>query len=316
MGARGLQLFLLLLVILAAFALRIHALEYQSFWSDEGLSLYRARQPLSAVFANTITVDGIDTKDTNPAFYFLLLHGWRSLAGESVFALRFLGAALATLSVPLIYVVATAVLGRWSGLATAVFLAVSPLHVWQSQILRNYGLLVTLNLLSVYGLVRFMQSAGSRRRWRWLGVWAAAGFLSIFSHYFGFFVMAYGALVLTLYLLNQWLRPATGRRKLPGRWFWLILGLLLMLLIPLTLTAYDRFQIGQQIDFYQTPPLDFFTHAIHVFSAGDIPGIIHPWQRVWPAALLAALGLIFGWRRSRAGTLFILGYQLIPLGLL
>ncbi|MFO7682278.1 MAG: hypothetical protein R6X34_19740, partial [Chloroflexota bacterium] len=63
-------------------------------------------------------------------------------------------------------------------------------------------------------------------------------------------------------------------------------------------------------------PLDFFTHAIHVFSAGDIPGIIHPWQRVWPAALLAALGLIFGWRRSRAGTLFILGYQLIPLGLL
>ena len=122
---RGLHLLLILLVTLAAFTLRSHALEYQSMWSDEGLSLYRAQQPLDTIFANIITVDGVDTKDTNPPFYFLLLHSWRNLAGETVFALRFMSAVLATVSVPLIYVLATAVFKRIVGLATAVFLAIS-----------------------------------------------------------------------------------------------------------------------------------------------------------------------------------------------
>ena len=36
----------------------------------------------------------------------------------------------------------------------ALLLAFSPFHVWQSQVLRNYGLLVSLNLLAVYGAWR------------------------------------------------------------------------------------------------------------------------------------------------------------------
>ncbi|PIE81817.1 MAG: hypothetical protein CSA11_02815 [Chloroflexi bacterium] len=313
---RGYDLLLILLVTFAAFALRSHALEYQSMWSDEGLTLYRARQPISTILANTITVDGVDTHDTNPAFYFLLLHVWRSVAGESVFVLRYFNAALATLSIPLIYLLTTAVFKRKAGLVTAVFLTLSPLHIWNAQILRNYGLLLTLNLLSVYGLVRFLQASPSKNRWLWFGVWAGAGLVGIFTHYFGFFVLALGVLILLLQILSHWWQPTHGTAFRPGRWFWLAAIVWGLLLIPLVLTAFDRFQIGQQIDFYNTPPIDFFTHAIHAFSAGDIRGITHPWWRVWPAALLALLGILFGWRSHRAGTLLILGYQLVPLGIL
>lgn len=313
---QGRYLLLIMLVTLAGFALRIHALEYQSMWSDEGLSLYRSRLPVADILANTITVDDVITKDTNPAFYFLLLHGWRSLAGESVFVLRFLSATLATLSIPLLYVLTTAVFKRMIGVITAVFLAISPLHVWNSQILRNYGLLLTLNMLSVYGLIHFLQSPASRKRWMWLGVWAGAGLAGIFTHYFGFFVMAFGVIVLIIHFVSQWLNPAAKATFRVSRWVWIVLILLGLLLLPFLITAYDRFQIGQQIDFYNTPPIDYFTHALHAFSAGDIPGIIHPWWRVWPAGILALLGILFGWRINRTGTLILLGYQLIPLGLL
>ena len=83
------HLVLLLLIILLGFALRAYNLEGQSMWSDEGLSLYRAQQPLAQVLGSVITVDGVDTQDTNPPLYFLLLHGWRALVGERLFLLRF-----------------------------------------------------------------------------------------------------------------------------------------------------------------------------------------------------------------------------------
>lgn len=124
----------LLLLILLAFALRLYDLDGQSMWSDEGLSLYRARLPLADIFANQIVVDGVPTTDTNPPFYFLLLSGWRALAGESVFLLRYPGILLATLAMPLIYLLGRLLGGATLGLLAALLLAVSPFHVWEAQI--------------------------------------------------------------------------------------------------------------------------------------------------------------------------------------
>ena len=153
----------LLALVLLGFGLRLYRLDGQSMWSDEGLSLYRARQPLDKLLSNIITVDGIDTVDTNPPLYFLLLHYWRGVAGESVFGLRLLGALAGTMAVPLMYVLGKRAYGRLAGLAAALLLSISPFHVWQSQVLRNYGLLVTLNLMSVYGLFRFALEAWPER---------------------------------------------------------------------------------------------------------------------------------------------------------
>jgi hypothetical protein len=302
----------LLMVILLAFALRIHRLDGQSMWSDEGLSLYRAQQSLASVLGNVIMVDGVVTQDTNPPFYFLLLHFWQMVAGESVFALRFLGAALATLSVPVLYGLGTAVYGRRVGLVTAVFLAISPLYVWQSQILRNYGLLLTLNLLSVYGLWRFL--AAPTTAWRWLLVWAVAGILGIYTHYFGFFVMAFGVACLAVFAVRQ--VAASPGALLRNRRVWLGLGLLALVTLPVIPVALARFQAGQQVDFFYTPLSDFLYHTLNVFGAGIGRNVIHPWWRTWPVFVLAVWGLFVGWQINRCGTWWIIAYQVIPLGLL
>jgi 4-amino-4-deoxy-L-arabinose transferase-like glycosyltransferase len=303
----------LLIILLLAFGLRLHQLEGQSMWSDEGLSLYRARQPLSTVLASTIEVDGIVTQDTNPPLYFLMLHGWRSLVGEGIFVLRFAGVASALLAIPLIYLVGRLFFSPYAGLAAALFLAFSPFHVWQSQVLRNYGLLITLNLLSVYGLFRFMWESDARR-WRWLLLWLIAGLAGIYTHYFGFFIFALAIVLLPYYLLGA--RREATVALLRRWWLWVIPLAGLLLLVPALLRALQRFQAGRQIDFYEVPVLEMLWRALDAYTLGMTPQALHPGWWVLPGLLLALFGLVQAWHRSRPAALLLLFYLFLPLALL
>ncbi len=296
-------LLLLLLVCALALVLRGYQLDEQSLWSDEGLTLYRARQSAAGVLSNTITVDGVDTRDTNPPLYFLLLHFWRIAAGESVFALRYFGVLAGVLSIPLMYVLGKRTFGRSAGLGAALLLAISPFHVWQCQEMRNYPLLIAFNLLSVYGLIRFVCDGAEARRWGWLAVWAAAGLAGGYTHYFGFFVLAYGGASLMLLQLRQ-------------RWLWIILVLCGLALLPILPLAVERFSAGQQADFVHVPVAHLLTHAASVYSVGMLETIVQPWWRVAPVIPLAVAGLWLGLRRATRPAVLLAGYLVVPLTLL
>jgi mannosyltransferase len=305
---------LLLFLALVALMLRGWDLDVQSLWSDEGLSLYRARLPVQEILTNTITVDGVDTQDTNPPLYFLLLHFWRELTGESVFALRYLGALMGVLAVPLAYALGTRALGRRAGTLAALLMALSPMHVWQSQEMRNYSMLLVWNLLSVYGLARFTLSTPGERRWPWLAVWGLAGLAGIYTHFFGFFVLAFGAAYLVLLNLKR-------------RWLWIALAVCAVAVVPILPVATRRFLAGQQVDFVVVPVKHLISHATSVYSVGMRPSVVQPGWRVIPVVGLAVLGLVLGLvkrpgadpaetarRRLAAGLL--VGYQVIPLGIM
>jgi mannosyltransferase len=307
----GVQI-LLLLILLLGFGLRMHDLERQSMWTDEGLSLYRSGLALDEVAANKIIIDGVETRDTNPPLYFILLHLWRGVTGESITAMRAIGSLAGFLSIPLVYVLAALVYDRKVALAAALLMAISPLHVWHSQVMRNYGLLVTLNLFSVYGMMRLALQPKDSRQWRWLLLWAGAGLLGIYTHYFSLFIFAYSLLVLGYVIWQRWdVRQLLGRRL-----FWLGFAFLLLLAVPAFLIAFDRFQAGQQIDFYQFPLTAVLAHALSAFGVGVIQVLVHPWPRVLPALILFILGIVLGLRWKRRGMILLLGYQFVPLGLL
>jgi mannosyltransferase len=300
---------LLLLILLLAFGLRLLDLEGQSMWSDEGLTLYRARQALPALFANQIVVDGVPTTDTNPPFYFLLLHGWRTLVGESVFVLRFAGVLLATLAIPLLYAMGRLLGGRRAGMAAALLLALSPFHIWQTQVLRNYGLLVTLNLLSLYGLARFLYG---RQQWRWLLLWLLASLLGIYTHFFGFFIFALGLATLGVALLLQQRAFPFVRRPV----FWLLVVAGLLLLSPVLPLAIERFAAGRQIDFHPVSIATVANHAASAFAVGISRTLSHPWWLWAPGVILATCGVASGWRNRPRELLFVLAYQFVPFALL
>ena len=320
---------LLLLVVLLAFGLRIYDLDSQSMWNDEGLSVYRARQPLSVIASNIITIDGADTRDTNPPLYFLLLHLWRGLGGESVFALRFLAVAIALLNVPLLYQLGRFTFNKDVGLAAAFLLAISPFHVWQSQEMRNYTLLLFFNLLSVYGLFQYVLGDGDRP-WKWLLLWVFAGLAGIYTHYFGAFLFAFGLPVVLWRAIFA--RDSLGRRSAPGdsessetpkpaRWLsprlLAILGALALVAVPILWMGFSRFQEGPQIDFVFVPVHHLLSHAASAFGVGIVHGFVQPLWRVAPAVILVIGGVIAGWLFGKRQVIFLmLGFLFVPFLLL
>jgi 4-amino-4-deoxy-L-arabinose transferase-like glycosyltransferase len=302
----------LLAAVLLGNALRLHELEAQSLWSDEGLSLYRSALSLPEVLANTITIDGVDTRDATPPFYFLLLWAFRAVAGETVFALRFASVAVSTLAIPLIYLLGSLTLGRRVGLIAAIFLAISPFHIWQSQVLRNYGILITLNLLSIYGLYRYLLAKAGRRRPIWLALWLGASLIGIYTHFFALFVFAYSLLALVLTLASE----KGIDRLLRKVWFWVGAGAALLIVLPAIAWAANRFMAGRQIDFAFVPLARFLLQTISALGVGVNWSLTHPFWRTLPVLMIAIAGLWFAWRYRRKPAVLLVGYQLVPLGLL
>ncbi|MGD2078662.1 MAG: glycosyltransferase family 39 protein, partial [Chloroflexota bacterium] len=249
----------LLAILLLAMAVRIHKLDGQSIWNDEGLSIYRASQSLPAILANTITLDGVDSRDTNPPIYFLLLSLWRSAAGGSIFALRYMSVLAAVVSVAVFYQLGRRALNRPTGVIAAFLLALSPFHVWMSQEIRNYSLLLLFNLLSVYGLFRYADQQGKRGAWRWLVLWGAAGVTGIYIHFFAALVFAYGALA----VLWLWLRRLRQKRDWrPSRLIVAVLVVVGLVSLPILWTGFSRFRVEYQIDFVFVPLQHLISHAL------------------------------------------------------
>lgn len=177
----------LLALCLLAFALRVHRLEAQSLWYDEGVTAYLARLSLPDLTAWT-------ADDIQPPLYYYAVWGWVRLAGAGEFALRFPSAFAGVLVVPCLAWTGRRVTGsRGAGLLAALLGAVSPLHLWYAQEARNYTW-VTLLCLAASGLLWTRlrdEEAGPWRAWLpYTALMAAA----LYTHYFAFFVLAFHAL--------------------------------------------------------------------------------------------------------------------------
>lgn len=91
-----------------------------------------------------------------------MLKGWTALAGESEFSLRFFSVMPSVLSVPLIFVLGRRLLGAPTGLIAALLLVCSSYALFYAQMVKMYGLVLMLGLLSCYLLLS--------RRWAWYAV--------------------------------------------------------------------------------------------------------------------------------------------------
>ncbi len=211
------------LIVLLAFALRVHALDAQSLWNDEGNSLRLARRSLGALVEAT-------ARDIHPPGYYVLLKAWIALAGESELALRMLSALQGTLTVAV-----TVALGRAFGVRTAwlgaLLVALSPFAVYYSQEARMYAQLGLLSAASMWVLVwalgvgalppRPQQGASppaprrtARRAILQAGVWVVFALihtLGLYTHYAYPFSLAAQMGVLAL-----WTLAALGAPPGPG----------------------------------------------------------------------------------------------------
>ncbi|MBI3286424.1 MAG: glycosyltransferase family 39 protein [Chloroflexi bacterium] len=172
--------FLILLLTLLAFGLRVYRLDHHSLWYDEGFSVYVARQGLSQI---TSTVAG----DYTPPLHYYLLHFWMGASGDSEFSVRFLSVISGSWLVPLTYVLARRLVGLQSALWATLWVSVSPFLAWYSQEARAYSLLAALGLLTSYLLIRLVIHPDQPRLW---AAYIVGGILALYSHLYAFFGLA------------------------------------------------------------------------------------------------------------------------------
>ena len=102
-----------LALTLLAFGLRLHRLDFQPLWGDEGWSFYFASMSLGEMIRLT-------AQDIHPPLYYALLGGWLRLVGSIPELARYLSILCGTALVPLSYRVACRLFDRVAALVTAL----------------------------------------------------------------------------------------------------------------------------------------------------------------------------------------------------
>ncbi len=152
MRARGWALWIALLIVLLAFALRLHKLDAQSLWYDEGNSARIAERSVQLILEGA-------AGDIHPPLYYLLLKVWRLGAGGSEMALRSLSAFASVLTVAVIFAWGSKA-RQHVGAAAALLLAASPFSVYYAQEARMYALLALWAALSTWAWANVRQRMG------------------------------------------------------------------------------------------------------------------------------------------------------------
>lgn len=153
--SRWLTLGALLCALWLGAGLRFYRLDAQSFWNDEGNTARLVERSLRLI------IEGA-AGDIHPPGYYILLAGWRTLTGDSEFALRSFSALCGVLTIAAAAALGRRAGGRIVGTAAATFTAAHPLAVYYGQEARMYALLALVGALTLLAALRFFPAKAKR----------------------------------------------------------------------------------------------------------------------------------------------------------
>jgi len=208
------NLLFLLLILLVGFFLRFYNLGTENIWYDEGVSIYVAKKGVTEIALRP---------ENNPPLYYLVLHWWVSLFGDSEFSVRFPSALFGVLSLIGMYKVGSQLFDRNAGLFSALLLAVSSFHIMYSQEARTYSLSSLLTLLSMYFFIELVR----KRRLRDSVGYVISSALLLYSHVYGLFIIV----AQNSYLIGRFLFSKMPSELSFKKWIFLQ-GMVLSLFAP------------------------------------------------------------------------------------
>jgi hypothetical protein len=259
--------------LLFVFGLLVSSLDHDSLAIDEGWTMWaiRSDNPID-------TLRRVDN-DVHPPLYFVLLDGWVTLAGESVFASRMLSVFAALIGLAETYAVGKRLVDADTGLIALLYLGTSGFVVYYARETRMYTLLLAMSILSMWAYLRWQQKPN--RTTSVIYALSLAGLL--YTHYQGVWIIAVQGL----------------HALLTRRWRWIGVGLLASLFfIPWTPSILGQFR--------EHPVMQF---GVRATTWSEIRWLIYLLTDLyWPLLLIAFLIVVFRWRPS---TITLLGLWVV-----
>ena len=243
---------------------------------DETLALFVGRQPLGRLFDVVL-----EERGGAPLHY--LLAAIAAHSGGGLTALRFVSAAFAIASLPLIAALVARLAGRTTALATTILVSASWVLLFHGVYGRMYSLFLFTSVLSYLVLLWAMDDGGTRR----FALWGLVAVACVASHPYGALVLASQALYVLL--LRRHLRAAllvlVGVGVL-GTPFWLA-DLRLAERFDVGVAGSEGGNLGAPL-----PVAQYLAEVAGDFTAGW-------WVLLGPILLLAAYGAHRLWRLRR-----------------
>jgi hypothetical protein len=165
---------LVILITLVGGGLRILLLDSKGMWLDETFSVWLTNHSVGDMLHWIVRID------QHPPLYYLLLHYWIALNGDTPYNVRLLSVLFGAGTIPIIYLIGKRMSGAVMGLAAAMILALSVFNIYYAQETRMYTLLTFNAAVAIYALVRLLTDSRSVRPigsqfWEYLHAWRTSG---------------------------------------------------------------------------------------------------------------------------------------------
>jgi len=209
---------MILLLVVAAAAIRFLHLASKPLWFDECFSVEVARIRWSD-FLHLLW-----WREANMSLYYVLLRAWLSLKqhyGQSPFFIRSLSVVIAAATLPAIYWLARQLYDRRVALIAAALFTFNAYSVRYAQEARSYALFLLLATLSSGFLISLL---GTTTRRKWLG-YVIVSILAVYAHFYALLLVA------AQWLAVKWLgnlrksEDQTAARSVQLRQAWIVIGL-------------------------------------------------------------------------------------------
>ena len=148
---------LVITITLVGGLLRVLLLGTKGMWLDETFSVWMASHSVVDMLEWIVRID------QHPPLYYLLLHYWIALNGDTPYSVRLLSVLFGAGTIPIIYLIGKRMSGVVMGLVAAVLLALSLYNIYFAQETRMYTLLTFNAAVAIYALVRLLTDSRSVR---------------------------------------------------------------------------------------------------------------------------------------------------------
>lgn len=313
--------------------LRVFQLGTKGMWLDETFSVWLANQGVGDMLQWIVKID------QHPPLYYLLLHYWVALYGDTPYAARLLSVLFGTATIPIMYLIGKRLSGAVMGLVAALLLAFSVFNIFYAQEARMYTLLAFNAAVAIYALaclltdpraaspigrqLRALPQAWRTQRWAALGsiatdgAWIALILFSaatLLTHNTAvFFVLATNLFVLSL-LLYQRLRKGGSPPALQApplaNWVKAQIGIFLLWCLWIAIFVRQAAKVYQEFWIPQ-PTSDSILQTLRALLNASAQGQVGQVVMLWIMAFLLCLGVVY-YRKKLSIFLFLAALFTVP----